>query len=188
MPNDFRRRQAVFALFGLALLGGCAALFVPRSIDVSQERLQEAIGRRFPLTRRVAEGIDVVIGAPRLSMLPEQNRVAIALDLGAGEGLLDRPLAGSLAVSLGLTFDAADNAVRMVDVRVEKLKISGLGSGLERVLERLGRPLVQGLLERQALYTLRPGDIEKLRTAGVVPGEIRVKPAGIEIALVAAPR
>jgi hypothetical protein len=192
MNHHPRRRRIVLAPVAIACisaaaLGGCASLIVPRSIDVPQERLQEAIGRRFPLTRRVAEGIDLSIGVPRLTMLPEANRVAIECEVTGGERLLERPVVGSLAVSHGLAFDAADNSVHMVDVRVDRLHIDGMDSGLGRTIERLARPLLQGLLQRQAIYALRPKDIEKLHEAGVVPGEIRVTPSGITIALVKAP-
>ena len=175
MRPDLDRRYLVFAPAAVALTGatlsGCVSLVVPRSIEVSKERLQEAIARRFPVSRRVAESIDLTIAVPRLTMLAESNRVAIECEVTGGERSLRRPLVGTLAVSNGLAFDATDGSVRMIDVRVEQFHVEGLDAGLDRTIERFARPLLQGLLQRQAIYTLRPRDVDRLREAGVVPGE-----------------
>ena len=191
MRPDLDRRRLVFAPAAIAwtgaTLGGCVSLIVPRRIEVSKERLQEAIARRFPVSRRVAESIDLTIAVPRLTMLAESNRVAIECEVTGGERLLRHPLVGTLALSNGLAFDATDSSVRMIDVRVEQFHVEGLDAGLDRTIERFVRPLLEGLLQRQAIYTLRPRDIDRLREAGVVPGEIRVTPSGITIELVTAP-
>ncbi len=172
---------AVAAVFAAA---GCTSWLVPQAIDVPQARLQEALGRRFPIVRRLAEGIEVTVAVPRLVLLPELDRVAIELTMSGGEGLLKQPLAGVALASCGLVFDAASQSVRPVDVRIERLHFDGLPSALERGIERLARPVAERWLGEQTIYALRPRDVERLSAAGVVPGAIRVTPAGISIALV----
>lgn len=184
-PFSLSRRRLLgtaSAAAGSVALVGCAAL-VPGSVDVPKERLQEALGRRFPLVRRIADGIDFTIDTPRLSLIADSNRIAVECSVGGGERLFQRPLAGVLALSSGLVFDAADNSVRARDVRVERLQVEGLPPALERTLERLVRPLAAAWLEQQPIYALRPRDIERLRAANVAPGAIRVTASGITIAL-----
>ena len=158
-----RRRLAMLPLavaaVTVAAASGCTSWLLPQAIDVPEARLQEALGRRFPIVRRLAEGIEVTVAMPRLTLLPELGRIAIELTMSGGEGLLKQPLAGVAVASCGLAFDAASQSVRPVEVRIERLHFDGLPSALERGVERLA-------------------------AAGVVPGPIRVTPAGISIALV----
>ena len=122
--------------------------------------------------------------APRLTLLPEQNRVALTCDVAAGDGGSRGKVSGTLAVSYGLVFDAVENIVRMVEVRVERIELAGLDPGLQRSLERPAAGVVQRLLEGQQVYALRPQDIERLQAAGVMPSRITVTPAGLSFALV----
>ena len=181
------RRSFVLAAPAAALaLAGCSAWRVPASIEVPRERLQAAIERRFPLRQRIFGGIELAVTAPRLTLLPEQDRVALVCDVAAGDGPRGR-LGGTLAVSHGLAFDALDNSVHMVEVRIERLEITGLDPGLQRSLERPAAAFVQRLLEGQPVYALRPQDIERLQAAGVVPSRITVTPHGLSFALVPRP-
>ncbi len=185
MTHDPTRRRLVLApLFAAAAAAaGCTALTVPDHIDVSQARLQESLGKRFPIVRRVAEGIDFTIAAPLLSMRPQDDRIAVECVISGGEQLFKRPLSGMLVASCGLVFDAVDNSIRPSEVRVERVHFHGLPGSLERSVERLARPLAEGWLGQQAVYTLRPRDIERLQAAGVVPGAIRVTATGVTIEL-----
>ncbi|MEO9064704.1 MAG: hypothetical protein ABI277_10365 [Burkholderiaceae bacterium] len=121
---------------------GCALLLGPRTIDVSQARLQDLVDQRFPVYRRVLDGFDVTLDAPRLSLEPETNRVDIEVALRAGSGGAVRAtMSGSLLVSQSLRFEPSDNTVRLADVRVERLAIDGLPANWQRQIDRLGKPL-----------------------------------------------
>ena len=184
--DSTRRRLAWLPLAVAAAVAatGCASLLVPQSIDVPQARLQEALGHRFPIVRRIAAGIEVTVAVPRLTLQPELDRVVIELTMSGGEGLLKQPLAGVAVASCSLVFDAVSQSVRPVDVRIERLQFDGLPQALERGMVRLARPVAERWLGEQPIYVLRPRDVERLAAAGVVPGPIRVTAAGISIALV----
>jgi hypothetical protein len=172
------------ALLATLLAAACTSFPVPRSVDVSQARLQELVARRFPVQKRLFDLIDVTVDSPRLTMQPESNRVAVELTLNAaGDGVVQTSMAGSLHVSEGLRFEPSDNTVRLVDVRVERFAIEGLAGNWQRQLDRLGKPLAKALLDDQVLYVLRPKDIAGLEGRGVRPGELRVTESGITITL-----
>ena len=63
------KRRGWVASAGVAMLtvamltAGCAALFGPRDVQVSQAQLQQAVERRFPLERRYLELLDVTVAA-----------------------------------------------------------------------------------------------------------------------------
>jgi hypothetical protein len=175
------------ALLATLLVAACTSLFLPRTIDVPQERLQELLTRRFPLKKRLFEAIDVTLDAPRLTLQPENNRVAVEVALNAGSGgLVATSISGSLLVSEGLRFEPSDNTIRLVDVRVERFVVDGLPGSWQRQLDRAGKPLAKALLDDQVLYALRPKDIAALEGRGVRPGEMRVIDTGIRITLLPA--
>ena len=71
---------------GTTLIAGCAGLFGPRTVEVSQAQLEELLARRFPLTRRVLEIFDVTVSAPLLRLLPDANRIATDFELASKIG------------------------------------------------------------------------------------------------------
>ncbi len=184
-----RSGLALVVLVAAGLLSACTDLFGPRTVEVSQARLQEIIARRFPIDKRVLNAIDITVDSPRLTMQPESNRVAIEVALRAGsEGAVSAQVNGSLLVSEGLRFEPSDNTVRLVDVRVEHFAIDGLPGNWQRQLDRLGKPLAKALLDDQVLYALRPKDIAALEGRGVRPADLRVTATGLSITLLPLPR
>lgn len=168
---------------GATLIAGCAGLFGPRTVEVSQAQLEDLLARRFPVTRRVLEIFDVTVSAPRLRLLPEANRVATDFDLASTDRLLRAQHRGSLALTFGLRFELSDNTLRATQVKVERLQIDGAPAPLQRQLERLGTLLAEQALDNQALHTLRPKDVEAVQGRGYRPGELRVTPNGLVVTL-----
>ncbi|MGZ5130151.1 MAG: hypothetical protein ACXWJ1_02810 [Caldimonas sp.] len=182
-----REFASLGALAGLGValaVAACTTAFGPRTVDVPQARLQELIGRRFPIDRRLLDAIDFTVDSPRLTLQPETNRIAVELALRAdGSGVVAARMTGSLVVSEGLRFEPSDNTVRLVDARVERFAIDGLPGNWQRQLDRLGKPLARALLDEQVLYALRPRDVAALEGRGVRPGDLRVTATGLTITL-----
>jgi len=178
-----RRAFVGGALAAAALaLAGCSA--GPRTVELSQARLQELVARHFPVDKRLLDVIDLTLDSPRVGLQPEANRISVEVALRAnGGGPIQTRLSGSLLVSEGLRFEPSDNTVRLVDVQVERFVIDGLPASWQRQLDRLGKPLARGLLEDQVLYTLRPKDVAGLEGRGLRPGDLRVTASGVEITL-----
>jgi hypothetical protein len=179
-----RRALCVGAVAGVAL-GLCACGSVgPRTVELSQARLQELVARHFPVDKRLLDAIDLTLDSPRVGLQPEANRISVEVALRAnGGGPIQTRLSGSLLVSEGVRFEPSDNTVRLVDVQVERFVIDGLPASWQRQLDRLGKPLARGLLEDQVLYTLRPKDVAGLEGRGLRPGDLRVTASGVEITL-----
>jgi hypothetical protein len=184
-----RRAICVGAIAAPAfVLLGCGSVG-PRTVELSQARLQELVARHFPVDKRLLDVIDLTLDSPRVGLQPEANRISVEVALRAnGGGAIQSRLSGSLLVSEGLRFETSDNTVRLVDVQVERFVIDGLPASWQRQLDRLGKPLARGLLEDQVLYTLRPKDVAALEGRGLRPGDLRVTASGVEITLVAVAR
>ena len=168
---------------GTTLVAGCAGLFGPRTVEVSQAQLEELLARRFPLTRRVLEIFDVTVSAPRLRLLPEANRIATDFELASTDRLLRAQHRGTLALTFGLRFEPGDNTLRATQVKVERLQIDGAPAPLQRQVERLGTLLAAQALDDQVVHTLRPKDVEAVQGRGYRPGELRVTRHGLLVTL-----
>lgn len=161
-----------------ALLAGCAS--GPRHVEVSRERLQAALQRRFPY--EVPAGLFVVdVGVPQLQLQPQENRLRLDFPVEAGGGIVRPALHGTLAVSFGLRFEPSDSSLRMVAARVEDVRVQGVPASWREPLQAIGGLVAAQVLQDAVLHTFGPQDLARAR--GWTPGDIRVTPAGVDIEL-----
>ena len=167
----------------VAWVAGCAALFGPRDVEVSQAQLQQAIERRFPIERRYLELLDVTVAAPRVSLRPETNRLATKFEVLVSDRVFHGQHRGTIGLNYGLRFEPGDNSVRLTNVRIDRFEIDGAPALLRQQLDRLGTQLAEQTLNERAVYTLRPKDVEAVQGRGYRPGDIRVTSSGLVITL-----
>lgn len=175
------------ALLGLALLlAACAALGPgPRVVEISEARLAARIAREFPRQARYLEVFDIALEAPRLKLVPEDNRIATQLPYRLGGPLTGgRQYEGLLQLSYGLRFEPADLSVRLTDLRVEAFEVTGLPPALQRRVGGLGGLLAEGLLQDFPVHRFRPEDLEVAGRRGLQPGALRVVPGAVQLELV----
>lgn len=181
------RRTLLIALPAL-LLAGCAGLGGPRTITLSEADIARRLEREFPMERRMLEVFDVRVESPRVTLLPERNRLAADLGLVAAERLLGRRYGGRLSVEGALRYDAAMQAVRLADVRVDSLRFDGIaGAPVPPVVERVGALLAEQLLDGLPIYRFRPEDLQRAQAQGLRPGDIAITGRGVELTLVPVP-
>jgi hypothetical protein len=174
--------SGVVALLAAALLmAGCAALWGPRDVEVSQAQLQQAVERRFPIERRYVELLDVTVAAPRVLLRPEANRIATELEVLVSDRVFHGQHRGTIALNYGLRFEASDNSVRLTNVRIDRFDIDGASALLRQQLDRVGVQLAEATLNERAIYTLRPRDVEAAQAHGYRVGDIRVTSTGLTI-------
>jgi hypothetical protein len=165
----------------LVLLTGCAS--VPGTVEISRAQLQAALERRFPYEARPAAGLILVrVGAPRLQLLPAENRIRLDFDVEASERISRNAGHGALALSFGLRYETSDASLRATSVRVDDVQVQGLTPEWRAPLQFAGGLVAENLLQNTVLHTFRPEDLKKSR--GWTPGEIRVTPRGVRITLV----
>lgn len=177
------RRPLIVLAASTLLLGACAGVFGPRNIEVSQEQLRQLVAQRFPVSKRYLELLDVTVSSPRLSLLPDTNRIATQLDVSASDRLLRTPLKGTMDLNYGLRFEPADNTVRLADVRVESFLIGAAPGPLQNQVNRIGRLLAEEMLDGQVVHTLKPEDVQSAQGRGYQPGDLRVTARGISLTL-----
>jgi hypothetical protein len=185
------RRFALLAIIATAasLLLGCAALKPqPKTLMISESKLQQLISGQFPFNSKMLEVLDVGVSSPKISFDAANNRINTALDLNVvGSGIVGlltkREYKGGIDLSYGLRFEPSDNSVRMTDVKVGRLSVDGAPQLMERPISRLGVALAQKLLSDQVLYKVSTQDMEAAKGWGYKPSAFKIAPGGLAITL-----
>jgi hypothetical protein len=171
------------ALVVLALLAGCAGLGGTRVVTLDERQLAALVEREFPFDRRLLELVDVRVGAPRVRLLPESNRLATELDVALSDRLFGKGFNGRLALDYALRIDPASQSVRLADVRVGRLGIEGLDARYAAAANAIGPMIAEQLLADLPVYRFRPEDFEGQFGGRMEPGAVTVTSRGVEITL-----
>jgi hypothetical protein len=186
-----KRRLLLTAPLWLTL-GGAACSASPvapgqSGYKVSAEQLQQAVAKRFPLRYPVGGLLDLNVQAPRLRLLPEQNRLGTEMVVQAAGPALRRSYAGAFDVDFGLRYEASDQSIRAHQLRVNSLRFPDLPPGPSELLNAYGPGLAEQTLQDVVLHQLRPQDLALPDAMGLQPDSITVTPAGLLITFMAKP-
>ena len=179
-----RRRQALHAfaaVAGAVLLSSCASLTGPRTVEIPLHKLQSGLERRFPLSPPLMGLFDIRLQRPLLTIQPEADRVALALDASVSPPFARDTWNGSLAFSGRLYVDPGRPAVMMAEPRVDRVLI-GANPEAERQIARIASSLIDTVVRDTPVYTF---DMQDLRYAGVqyVPTRIETTRSGLSVTL-----
>ncbi|MGI4717047.1 MAG: DUF1439 domain-containing protein [Janthinobacterium lividum] len=169
------------ALLACGLLSSCASLTGPRKVEIPLHKLQAGLERRFPVNNRLMQVFDIRLSRPMLSIQPELDRVALALEASVSPPFARDAWAGSVAFSGRLYVDPGRPAVMMAEPRVDRLTI-GANPEAERQLTRVANGLIDTIVRDTPVYDFNPDD---LRYAGIqyVPTRIETTRSGLLVTL-----
>ena len=162
------------------LLASCSTLIGPRDVTISQAKMQQGLERRFPIDKRLLSVIDVKLFNPQVTLQPERERVALAIDATATPPFVRQQWRGNLQLSGHLVFNAQRNAVYLSEASVDKVAIAGMDEAQQRQFAKIASLLADQLMHETPIYTFKP---DELRYAGVqfVPVSINTTSAGLVV-------
>ena len=119
-----RAQWLACALLCISLaLGGCAhrSLLPEQGYLVSQARMSEQIGKRFPTSKNFSGLVDVTASAPQLQMDALHNRVRAAITMDVDSRLFKskKQYQGVMQLNSGLRFDPEKMAIVLQNPEVE---------------------------------------------------------------------
>jgi hypothetical protein len=183
------KRRLLLTIPALLLL--CAGLPLgaasPPSYKVSIGQMQQALAQRFPRRYPLAGLLDLDVQAPRLRLLPEQNRLATEMGVQAGGPALRRSYSGTFDLDFALRYEASDRSIRAHQLHVNALRFADLPPRPAELLNAYGPALAEQTLQDVVLHTLRPQDLTLADVMGLQPGPITVTAQGLTIGFVAKP-
>ena len=180
-PLLARRHLLGVALFGLPLAASAGYNFWIGEYTLTRQDIQAQIDKRFPLQLRYSELFEVRLSDPQLTLMAASNRIALAADVHIRNPIVKpRQVQGVLALSSGIQFDPATNAIRLDQPTADRVELQGLDGQNAQQLQSIGAIVAQELLRDYALYTFKP---EELRRFGKTfePGAITVMADGIKV-------
>lgn len=182
--NIARRIRTLFLLAASAIfLSACAALGGAKTITFSDADLTRMLETHAPFQRRLLDVLDVRINHPSVRLLPESNRLSTDLDVWTTERISGKTYSGHIAVDYALRYDEALQAIRMTQVRVNKLQIDNLPSPEKTGLNRLGSLIAEQLLDGAVLYRFKSSDFKNAEGRGYKPSAVTVTSRGVEVTL-----
>lgn len=177
-------RGTALLLLCTLCLAACCNLGAPQKLVLSEPELQRLLQGRFPVEQRLLELFEVRATSPQLRLLPDRNRLHAALDLQARDRILFGTFNGRLDFDTALRWEAADQTVRLDQVRVQDFVLldAPTPAGARRnVTERVAAALAERVLEGLVLYRLPAEKAAQLDKAGVQPAALMVTSSGLEI-------
>ena len=155
---------------------------------VSAAQLQQMVAQRFPMRYPVADLLNLDVQAPRLRLLPAQNRLSAERAVEASGPALHRSRKGKFEVDFALRYEASDRSIRAHQLRFKNLSIEELQPAASELLNSYGPALAEQSLQELVLHQLRPQDLALADVMGMQPGPITVTEQGLVIGFVPKPR
>lgn len=182
---NFQRLLTVLLAAATAILVSACSTFGPRSVTVtlSEAQLMAMLAEQFPVQRRVFDLFDLTLDAPRLRLLPAENRLATRVDFTLGIPSLDRNLKGAMGLNYGLRYEHADHTIRLADVKLVSFDVPGLPANYVPQLRQFAGRLVGELLNDRVVRKVPDRHIAYMQKTGLRPGQPRVTQDGLELAL-----
>ncbi len=145
-------------------------------------KLQDGLAKRFPVEQRLFEVISLRLEQPRLSTLPAQERLQVALVTQMSSPVMTKPWRGKLTFSGKLALDEARQAIVLREGRVEELAAEGLDETRQRLLTRLANFVAEHILQDAVVHSFKPEDLRYLGTQ-YTPIALRPTAEGLRITL-----
>ena len=145
------------------------------------------VAQRFPLRYPVPGLLDLDVQAPRLHLLPAQNRLSAEMTVEASGAALARRHTGMFDVDFALRYEASDRSIRAYQLHIGHLRFTDLQPAAAELLNAYGSALAAQSLQEVVLHQLLPQDLALPDTLGLQPGTITVTDQGLVVGFVAKP-
>jgi hypothetical protein len=156
------RSLNLLLLIPLILLSACASL-VPKDYLVTNEQLNRAWGKSFPLQRSLGNGLfNASMATPEVSFLTAQNRINLATNFSVSS-LLAGEVKGRIGLSGALRYDAEQRALYLQDPNLETLEVDQGAPELGKALRPALNMMLSEYLRANPLYQFKQ---DEMRYAG----------------------
>jgi len=170
-----------------AAQGGDSPAATPPRFTVPLDLLQSEVAKRYPMRYPVAGLVNLDLSAPRLSLLPEQNRLRAVMPVTAAGTAFPRAQQGSFTVDFALRYEHSDRSLRAHQLKVYRFRFPDLPTEAVDMLNAYAPPLAEQSLREVVLYQLQPRETAMADLLGLQPGRITVTAQGLLVELLIKP-
>lgn len=171
----------VVSLFLLSILMGCAVMG-DRTVNITEAQIQEKLNEKLSVPFSLLKVFDVNLSNSLVKFDAASGRMQTSFDTNLASPLFKETLAGKLAISGKLRFDAASQSVVLDAPKVENLEIQGLAGKESEVVSAFAKNVGEKMLEGMVLYKVKPEDLTFAGTQ-YAPKDMQVTNQGLQIRL-----
>ncbi len=177
--TQYLRRHVVWLAL-LGFLAGCAGLLVPGTISFSDDDMQQALQRKFPVEKSYLGLVDMTLTHPQVSSDPVSQRLALQLDALINMVGVDHPITGHFTVSGQLQYDSDHKTIVLQQPELQQADIVGLSPSGTRLLRQAAGFAVTEKLDGAVLYRLSQDD-QRIFGTQVAPERIEITRDGVVV-------
>jgi len=156
------RSLNLLLLIPLIILSACATL-VPKDYLVTQDKIDRAWSKSFPLQRSLGNGLfNASLETPDVTFLTAQNRIGLGANVSVSS-LLAGEVKGRIGLSGSLRYDAAQRALYLQDPNLESLVVNQGSAELGKALRPALNMMLNEYLRANPLYQFKQ---DEMRYAG----------------------
>jgi len=154
------------------------------SFKITQRQIDEALRNRFPVTKDHFLIARITYFNPRVTLLPETDRVQVGIDARVDIKVNDysKSVTGTALVASGLTYRSESKEFFLSNPQIEKFSIQGIPEQYLNKVHSVAEVFLREYLQRYPIYTLRPGDV-RTTAATVLLKEVKVKGNEVDVTL-----
>ncbi len=173
--------KILIGLIALFLVG-CATMGGDRTVNVTGDQIAQKLNEKLALPISLLKVFDVNLSNSVVTFDKTTRRMLTTMDSKLSSQILDKSLAGKLAISGKLRFDAATSTVVLDEPKVENFNIAGAGGKYNDLLNAIAKTVGGEMLNGLTLYTVKPEDL-KFGGTSYSPKDMVVTDNGLQLTL-----
>jgi len=175
------KMKQIFCFFFLMLLSACAVMG-DRTVNITEAQIQQKLNERLAVPFTLLKIFDVNLSNSLVKFDDKSGRLNTSLDTALTSPFFKESLAGKLAISGKLRFDATKQAVVLDEPKVESLDLQGLDGKYGDLIQAFAKNIGGEMLNGMTLYEVKPEDL-KIGTTQYTPKDMQVTSQGLQIRL-----
>ena len=181
------KRAILFVALVLVLaLAGGVLYFRNKQYDViiTQKQIDDALQKKFPVTKTHLLIFRIIYSNPRLRLLPESNRIEVGLDAEVNIKILNesKKLAGTVLVTSALAYRNETKQFFLSSPEINKLGIQGIPQQYLDKVTDFASNAAREYLQEFPVYTLTAKDT-KTAAAKLLLKDVQVKSSEVHVTL-----
>jgi len=173
------KRGFVFVILGLVLLLGGAIVYFrhrPYEVIITQQQIDDALQSKFPVTKTYLLIFRITYSHPRLTLLPESNRVQVGLDAEVNIKLLNesKQLGGTALATASLAYRSETKQFFLSNPEINQLAIQGVPQQYLDKVTTFASSAARDYLQEFPVYTLIAKDT-RTATAKLLLKDVQIK-------------
>lgn len=178
------RWLSIYSFLLVCGLSACTT-FVTKTVVYSESELNAKLNPKLLVEKNILRLYRLKTLNPKVSLLPDQNRVQVGVDLELTNILNLKQIKGNLLLSGNLSFDPQYRRVLLKQPKLEKFILPDLDQAVHFSASQVLTEVVNKNFDDLVVYELKPEDLKYLGMQ-FDPKEVIVKPEGLSITV--APR